>query len=64
MIDKFNMFFVFNKDLSNNDTRHQTIRLLNKLCIHSSDGYDKTIEIFNFYKVFINFIYKVFNLKF
>ena len=45
------LFIFLNLDLSNNEARHQTIRILNKLCVHSADGYEKTLEIFNFNKV-------------
>ena len=47
----FLIFFLLNLDLSNNETRHQTIRILNKLCVQSADGYEKTLEIFEFNKV-------------
>ena len=49
---KINNYFLL-IELKKPDLRIKLINTLTKLCAHSTDGYDKTIEIFESYKVIL-----------
>jgi hypothetical protein len=51
-------------ELKRHESRIRVFNTLNKLCLYSGDGYDKTIEVFDIYKVTFTFSssFKTFSL--